>query len=232
MAHMKILVFGRNNTEVEKLVTGHGHTIVTEDPEVVISHGGDGTLILSEFYYPDVPKLPLRSSTVCKLCSSLLNEEVLERFTSGQYTEALLPKLNVSAKGKTLYAVNDVIVHNTDPRHAIRYRILINDEQRIDHEIIGDGIVAATPLGSSGYYRSITGSVFSSGIGLAFNNSTEQFDHIVLNEDDIMTIQITRGPARAYADNQEEFIDLDEGDTVEIRNSSHTTHLIKVNDVK
>lgn len=225
---MKILIFGRENSEIEKLIKTHGHTIVSENPEVVVSHGGDGTLILSEFYYPDIPKLPLRLSSVCKLCSSLPNEEVLKQFTSGQYTEVRLPKLNISAKGKTLYAVNDVIVHNTDPRHAIRYRVLINGEQRIDHEIIGDGIVAATPLGSSGYYRSITGSIFSSGIGLAFNNSTEQFDHIVLNGTDRVTIQITRGPARAYADNQEDYIDLTEGDTVEIKNSSHTAHLIKV----
>ncbi|MFC1733932.1 hypothetical protein ACFL6I_26825 [candidate division KSB1 bacterium] len=226
---MKILVFGRDNKNIEKLATDSGHTIVSKDPEVVFSHGGDGTLILSEFYYPGVPKLPFRSSAVCKLCSPLTNEEVSEQFNAGQYSEVSLPKLDVSAHGVTLHAVNDVIVHNFDPRHAMRYRVSVNHKQRINHGIIGDGVVVATPLGSSGYYRSITGSIFSSGIGLAFNNSTEQFDHIVLNKEDIITILITRGPARVYADNQEEFLDLAEGDSVEIKNSSQVARLIKVN---
>lgn len=37
-------------------------------------------------------------------------------------------------------------------------------------KVIGDGLLVATPFGSSGYYRSITGGVFEIGVGVAFNN--------------------------------------------------------------
>jgi len=37
-------------------------------------------------------------------------------------------------------------------------------------KVIGDGLLVATPFGSSGYYRSISGGVFETGLGVAFNN--------------------------------------------------------------
>lgn len=224
---MRTIIFGHRKTEIEDFARAHGLTLVEDNPDIVISYGGDGTLILSEFHYPGVPKLLLKSSKICKLCEPFTNEEVLGRFIDGHYTKENLAKLDISAKGTTLHAVNDVIVHNADPRHAVRYRVTINGEE-MDHEVIGDGVVVATAFGSSGYYRSITGSIFTTGIGLAFNNSTEQSNHIVLNEHDVIKLTITRGPARAYADNQETYIDLIEGDEVEIKKSRHSAHLIRV----
>lgn len=228
---MKIVVFGKDTKNAERLLSERNFEIVSEMPDVVVSCGGDGTLILSEFHFPGVPKLPLRSSRVCKLCAPFENEEVLDLFAKDAYSTRNLTKLDISANGTKLHGVNDVMVHNADPRHAIRYRVSINGKERFNHEIIGDGVVVATPFGSSGYYRSITGSIFSAGLGLAFNNSTESFDHMVLKEDDAITLTITRGPARAYADNQEEYIELSEGDVVEIRKSLHSARLVVVGNV-
>ena len=135
-------------------------------------------------------------------------------------------KIEARAKGKKLLGINDIIVHNQDPRHAIRYEILI-DEKPMGKEIIGDGIVAATPLGSTGYYRSITDSFFEVGMGLAFNNSTEQADHMVLRDSARIVIHIVRGPAIVYADNQPESVVLEAGDDVVLRMSKQRAHIIR-----
>jgi len=107
-------------------------------------------------------------------------------------------------------------VHNARPTSSLRCRVFV-DDQEFGHEIVGDGVVVATPFGSTAYYRSITRGIFHLGIGLAFNNSIEQVDHLVLGEDAHIRVRITRGPAVVVADNHPEMISLEEEDEVSVR---------------
>jgi NAD+ kinase len=152
---------------------------------------------------------------------------VVKSIAEGKYTTEEYWKLEVKAKGNTIIGMNDITVHNADPRHAIRYELFINDKN-IGHKIIGDGVVVATPFGSTGYYRSITDSYFELGIGIAFNNSTEQSDHVVVKEDSVVRIVVARGPAIVYVDNREERISLEEGDEVLIRKSDKVAKILRV----
>ena len=226
---MKLLIVGRKPQEAAALLKKHGGAfrIVNTNPEVVVSYGGDGTLMESEYRYPGVPKLYLRNSRIGKLGHHKDNAAIVDHFAKGEYVVLERIKLEVSKSKKTLTGLNDIVVHNKDPRHAIRYTVSLNGDL-MGGEIIGDGVVLATPLGSTGYYRSITDSYFESGIGLAFNNSTEQSDHIVLGENRVVTIEITRGPAVCYADNQKIFLELKEGDSVLVKKSSKIAKLIKI----
>ena len=222
---MKVAIFGKDGSAVEDLVKSSGFAFDEKNPDIVVSYGGDGTLVRSETAYPGVPKVPLRNSDICKKCSVFRNEVVLEKVKAGNYATEQLVKLSASAKGKTLTGMNDIIVHNKDPRHGIRYTLSVNG-RKIQHEIVGDGIIVATPFGSTGYFRSITDSFFEVGIGIAFNNSTEQSDHMVVSDESVIEMTITRGPAVVYADNHEETVDLAEGETVAIKKSSSTAKLL------
>jgi len=224
---MKALIFRKEAEGIGELLKKFGFEVVASNPDVVVSYGGDGTLMHAEFEYPGIPKLVLRGSHICKLCADLPNEEILTRVKSGKYRIEELVKLETDAKGKKLLGLNDIVVHNGDPRHAIRYELFINGRQ-VGGKIIGDGIVIATPLGSTGYYRSITDSFFEVGIGVAFNNSTEQSDHLVLSEDAEIRIRIARGPALVYADNQSESIELEEEDEAVVRKSEKIAKIIRV----
>lgn len=224
---MKALVFGKNKTTIEPLAKEAGFEVVENNPEFVVSFGGDGTLMKAEHAWPGVPKIVLKDSLICKKCSALPNKEVLKRVRNGKYSIEELIKLEVMADGKTRTALNDIIVHNKDPRHAIRYSLSVNG-RTLGEAIIGDGVVIATPFGSTAYYRSITDSSFELGIGLAFNNSTEQSDHIVLKEDSEIKIKIIRGPAIVYADNQEEEITLEKDSEVTIRKSKEKAQIVVV----
>lgn len=224
---MNALIFGSHSEALEPVLSRYGITPVTEGWDTVVCYGGDGSVLRAEYEYPGTPKLLLRNSRICKLCAPLTNDEILERVAAGRYSFRELMKLDVHANGRSLTALNDVIVHNADPRHGIRYRLYV-EGRPIGSEIIGDGIVAATPLGSTGYYRSITDSFFSVGIGIAFNNSTEQSDHMVTADTSVVKLTVIRGPAVVYADNQPATIELSENDEVVIARSTATARLIVV----
>ncbi len=178
------------------LLPRFGLTEVKKGPDVVISYGGDGTFLLSEVKFPGIPKVMLRDSTICKKCVNLSAEEALKRLSERKFFENELIKIEAAYGDKKYLVVNDIIISHSVPTAAIRYKIYLNNIPYIDgKEIIGDGIVAATPFGSGAYYRSITDGVFSVGIGLAFNNSTEQVDHIVIKETDEIRFELTRGHA-------------------------------------
>lgn len=224
---MKVIIFSDSNNEAESLVKKFGFEIVQVEPDFVVSYGGDGTLMRAEHKFPGVPKIILRGSRICKKCPPFSNEEILDRIKSGSYVIEEFYKLEVSACGQNLVALNDIIVHNKDPRHALRYRLWINNKE-IGREIVGDGVVVATPFGSEAYYRSITDSFFEVGIGIAFNNSTEQSDHMVVQEDSEIKIRIVRGPALVYADNQEKFIELQEKEEAIIKKSSQAARIVAI----
>ncbi len=224
---MKVAIVGHNEARAVELVERLGFQVVQDAPEFVVSFGGDGTFMKAEHAYPGIPKIVLKDSAVCKVCSVLPNEEVLKKVKAGSYDIRTLIKLEGSANGKTITGMNDITVHNGDPRHAIRYNLWA-DERQLGGVVIGDGIVVATPFGSTAYYRSITDSSFETGIGLAFNNSTEQFDHVVLDDAKAIRLQVVRGPAVVYADNQQEFFQLGEGDTVTIKKSADVARWVIV----
>ena len=215
---MRVAIFGHNKAAAKELVEKAGFTVAEDNLDFVVSYGGDGTLMKSEATYPGIPKIVLKDSAICKVCSVFPNEVVLEKIRAGSYEIKNLMKLAATVGDTTIVGMNDITIHNGDPRHGMRYKLWTNERQ-IGDIIIGDGIVAATPFGSTAYYRSITDSFFETGIGLAFNNSTEQVDHVVLDDSKVITLEITRGPAVAYADNQEGVIQLKEGDKVVIRKS-------------
>jgi NAD+ kinase len=216
---MKVLLAGRHLETIEKAIVGlNDIDIVNSSPDLVITHGGDGSLLGAEREYPGVPKLPVRDTQLTPLCakhSSFIN--LFEDYRNNKLKKTELIKLSgVTSRGEQLSGINDVFIHNVDRAGALRYRVLIGD-QPYGHEIIGDGVGVATVHGSTAYYRSITHSIFKIGIGLAFSNSTEVTSHLVLPEDTAITVKITRGPAILVADNGPKSLELNEGDSVRIK---------------
>jgi NAD kinase len=224
----KVIVVGDKKEELIPDLKKHGFILAKEnfdDIDFVISYGGDGTLIKSEHDYPGIPKIPLRASRICKKCSNRSNEDVLSTIQKENFKIEKLIKLEAIFKNNSTEALNEIAIKNANQRYAIRYELAIDDKW-IEHEIIGDGIVAATPFGSTGYYRSITRSFIYDGIGLAINNSTEQYDHVVLKDNMSIRVKISRGPAYVFADNKEGFMELNDGDEIFIKKSENVAFLV------
>ncbi len=223
---MKVLLYGNNSGQLVDLLADFSLELVSSSPDVIISYGGDGTFIMSERDFPGIPKVMIRDSKICKKCTNLPIEETLERLSKNDFIENTVIKLETTFKGKRYVSINDVIISHANPAAAIRYNILINDIPYLNgKEIIGDGIVLATPFGSGAYYRSITDGVFSVGIGLAFNNSTEQTDHIIIKETDEIRFVLTRGEA-ILASPAYEPQKINEGDEIHIKASEDTGKIL------
>ncbi len=217
-------IIGNNSEEIDKIFQEKEYLRDDVNPEFVISYGGDGTLLKSEHKYPSIPKLFLRNSLIGNLGFRDSNEIILEKFFANLLIIKKYFKIEAEIKGRKIIAVNEFSLKNKNPRHSIRFDVYINDKKILNH-IIGDGLMASTPIGSTGYYRSITRSTFELGIGIAFNNTTEQYNHMVLKEDSIIKVVILRGPAFCYVDNHEEEIVIEEGDEICIKKSEDFLHM-------
>lgn len=242
---MKVLLHGKNAKNIESLVENLGFEIVTSNPDVVISYGGDGTLLSSERLYPGIPKLPIRDSLVCKKCPNHDEKLLLQNLLQGKLSLKEYKKLETTFFYRTFTALNDFVIRNASPMHAIRFQVTPSTPSRrmagsINNElVIGDGIVLSTPFGSTGYFKSITGEDFEKslpagrqGWGLAFNNTTEKIPPLFLKDEDIVTFKLIRGSATLSFDNNPDIFKVDEGSELQFKLSDETAKIYELESLR
>ncbi len=226
---MKIAIVGRDSYVVRyyKRVLKKSGFIYSHKPDIVISLGGDGTLLLAERWYPGVPKLPIRDKSICYNCDWDSLHGLINKIKSKKYRIEKKTKLQATAKQRKMYCMNEFTLRNASQIHATRFVISVNKKQ-IDDVLIGDGLIASTPFGSTGYFYSITRKKFSKGIGIAFNNLVKKMPHMVLKENSTIKIKMVRGVALLSYDNDPNMLRLHDGDVVEIRKSKEVAKIIKI----
>ena len=226
-----LVIFRPDPSNVKTVLVEEGFELVEKDPDFVVCYGGDGTVLFSERKFPGVPKLIIKTSRACRMYDYKLDDlhGLLSRIKAGDYQIHSEMKLETVAKGERLVGLNEIQVHLKLPIYAVRFS-LSADGKEYD-ELIGDGVIVATPFGSTAYYKATGGKSFKKGIGVSFNNlhnaDTKGF---VLHEDTAVKLTITRGPAWLLADNNENFVDLDAGDAVTIKKSESVANFIYFSD--
>ncbi|MBI2315251.1 hypothetical protein HYU93_04325 [Candidatus Daviesbacteria bacterium] len=203
---MKALVTGKNSQNIKPLLKSLGIEVVSYNPEVIISYGGDGTLLYSERTYPGIPKLPIRNSLICKKCPRHDETLLLQKLLKSKLKLKEYKKLETTFFYKTFYALNDFVIRNKHPIHTIRFKIPPSDKL-----ILGDGIVISTSFGSTGYFKSITRQTFDKGFGVAFNNTIEKIGPLLLKDRNQVVFKLVRGQATLSFDNNPDIFNIDEG---------------------
>ena len=82
-----------------------GFVVVRKNPDIVISYGGDGTILYSENKYPNIPKLIIKinSKKFREYDYGLKDlENKLEKIKKGEYSLVEEMKIKAKYKGKTL----------------------------------------------------------------------------------------------------------------------------------
>lgn len=224
---MKIFLTGRHLDALKAEIQELGLTVIENaaEADLILSHGGDGAMLGAEHTYPGKLKFALRDAETAPLCPVHQRNTQLLALKNGTLKTTILPKVTAAVNGKMLAGINDVFIHNSNYVSAMRYKVWI-DGALYGREIVGDGVGLSTVHGSTAYYRSITHSIFRTGIGLAFSNSTEVVNHLVLPESSVIKVQILRGPCEIVADNAPEKMPVVSGDEVELRLSSDTTPIL------
>lgn len=219
--NLAVKVIGRLREELLPLLKPYRLNILEDDataPELIISYGGDGTLLGTERDFPGIPKLPLRDRSHNPRCALHSERQCLEAFFGGKMRCDSLCKLQATSldDGKVLTALNDIVIsRQIHPLGAIRYRVRRNGEI-LRPQVIADALVIATPYGSTGYFQSITRGNFQEGIGLAFSNSMDGLLFQIIPDSDTIEIEILRGPAIVQAGNNPENLCLSDGQTIRV----------------
>jgi len=151
--------------EVEKHGVGEPEADLS-GADIAVVLGGDGTMLraLARFLGSDVPVIGVNFGRVGFLASIQPNEleSGLARVFSGDYRTVQLTTLEVEADGTRAAAVNDVVVLS-----AIKGR-MIELAWAIGGEDLGvqpcDGLICATPSGSTAYNLSNGGPVLVRGL--------------------------------------------------------------------
>lgn len=175
----------RNTQRMAEVIDVFGHDIDNNKPDFVITYGGDGTILFSERKYPGVPKITIRGSSIGSKCIYLEEEleDVIIKLDSEEYTLKEESKLETTFQGSKYLSLNETQLHNSSPIKAVRFSVYIDDTILFEN-VIGDGVIIATPFGSSAYYSSVGGEKFDNGIGIALNNAYNiRHKPVVVNKD-------------------------------------------------
>ena len=223
---MRVALRGRNLDGLRDMLRGLPLQIAEDEPDVVISYGGDGSLLGAEREFPGVTKCPIRDQQTRPKCPQHGEEHILQRLVAGDLPSSRLAKITASKQGgEEVVGLNDILINKQNISSAVRCRLWL-DGELYENQIVGDGVVMATPFGSTGYFRSITRSLFRVGIGLAFNNCTEPLDHLVIDSTSTIRVEIIRGPAVLLADNDPARVPLTGGDVVTVRGAETATRIL------
>lgn len=132
-------------------------------PELIVSFGGDGTLLLAAQFAVQfgAPLLGINLGTV-----GFLTEEDPERTVQAlqaimeekyQTEERSLLHIEHVQSGKTFFALNDAVITRGGYARLIRVDVYVNN--RLYGKFTADGIIVATPTGSTGYSLSAGGPI-------------------------------------------------------------------------
>ncbi|MDP1678171.1 MAG: NAD(+)/NADH kinase [Bacteroidota bacterium] len=128
--------------------------LVTES-DVIIAFGGDGTILSAARMVgkSDVPILGINLGKLGFLAEVSLEEmeAFIQDVISGQHVieERMMLKTTIEKDKSELYSLNDVVIDNSTSSRLIHISVYVNGEYLVSYS--GDGIILATPTGSTAY---------------------------------------------------------------------------------
>lgn len=214
--------------------------------DFVLVLGGDGTLlsVAREVADMKVPVLGINLGTLGFLAEVELShmDDAIARLMSGDYLteERMMLDAMVIHEGneiKISSALNDITLTRCGSLQIIHYSIYVN--KKFLCNMSADGVIVATPTGSTGYNMSAGGPIAEPGAQLLMLTPicahTLNSRSIILRSDDVVEIVINRGSdgsaltVEASSDGNEKVM-VTTGDTLRICKSDKTTTIVKLDE--
>lgn len=214
----------------------------TEGVDCALVLGGDGTLLRAagNMMDSDIPLLGINLGTLGYLAEveSACAEEAVEKLLKDEFIreERMMLSGRVTAGGKEKrYALNDIVISRCGSLQILNVRIYVNGQ--FLHDYCADGVIVATPTGSTGYNLSAGGPIVEPSARLMLLTPicphTLNTRSIVFSPEDEITVEIPGGK-----DGREQTVEasfdggstmtLKTGDRILIRRSDKTTGIVRL----
>jgi NAD+ kinase len=181
--------------------------------DLIIVFGGDGTLLRAARNYLEhnIPILGINMGTVGFLTDIKIEdfESVIKDVLVGNCEIEERNLVCASFGNNSVYGLNEIVIHSGAYTQLMRYRLSVNE--KIVYEQRSDGLIIATPTGSTAYALSAGGPIIHPGVDvwtilpmLPQSMSSRPF---VISSNQIAVVNLLNGPldeAKICADGQDD----------------------------
>lgn len=237
--------------KVSKYLVSRGHEVLETNltrSEVVVTLGGDGTLIHAACEHIEVsaPFFGINAGTLGFLTACERSEwkEAVDKIIKGDYVisermtlEAgieksgkahprgvfqVSPKLHLAGEGSGSYrALNEVVVKGM--YRVIDLEVVVNGQKFLD--ISGDGVIISTPTGSTAYSLSAGGPIVDPELDSLLVTPISAvglpIPSVVLSADDVVEINVKAGDDMSLIIDGQEHTKVTEGQVVCVVNGKY-----------
>lgn len=218
--------------------------VTASQPDCVLVLGGDGTLLRAarNMMDKDIPLLGINLGTLGYLAeveSSNL-ESALDQLLQDDFTREermmLVGRVEKQGVSEENYALNDIVISRCGTLQILTFQIYVNGQFLNSYS--ADGIIVATPTGSTGYNMSAGGPIVEPCARLLLLTPicphTLNTRSIILAPEDEIRIEIPQGRDGQMQTVEANFdgshkITLQTGDHIVIRKAVKTTGILKLN---
>ena len=221
-----------------QLVVSKDHKSFTDTVDLIIVFGGDGTLLNSARQYLEyeIPILGVNMGNVGFLTDIKTDnfEESLKEILNGSYKIEERNLVSAEYNDNHIYGINEVVIHSGAYAQLMRYRLNVNN--KVVYEQRSDGLIIATPTGSTSYALSAGGPIIHPSLDvwtilpmLPQSLSSRPF---IISSNENVEIELFDGPsdnAKICVDGQDD-IDLPYGVKITISKMHKTLKLVHPED--
>ena len=217
--------------------------IINEDTlnhcDLAVILGGDGTILkfCREYGKYQIPILGINIGRVGALASAKITnyQELIDKYLND---DCYIVK-NLTLEGKVVYknkeesesfvVYNDVVIHRGAFLQMLPIEVAV-DNTKFDH-VYADGVIIATPAGSSAYNFSAGGPLLSHGsncyVITPICSQTRDFSSLVVSKDEIVTLKIKDAPTEVYLTlDGSDLKPLNNGDVIIVKKGAYTLNIV------
>lgn len=170
---MKVAIVASHKLKAKNLaqsIEGFMKTVPVEQAEIIIAIGGDGFMLhtLHQLKNHKIPVYGINTGTIGFLLNSAEKLEILEEKLANAKPTILLPLkakvTDIFGQSSEVQAFNEISLFRSSAQTS-KISIKLNDKTQLN-SLIGDGLIVATPAGSTAYNLSAGGPILPLESGL------------------------------------------------------------------
>ena len=236
--------------QAERRVEGEYHytdpALIPEDTQCILVLGGDGTLLQAarDVVHREIPMLGINLGTLgflAEIDKTSIYTALDKLFADDYEIEERMMLTGTVWRGDKItgqdVALNDIVISRVGPPlRVIGFNNYVNDGYLNSYN--ADGIIIATPTGSTGYSLSCGGPIISPNAAMTVMTPiaphTLNTRSIIFPEDDVITVELGEGRLQIQENGLASFdgdveVPMSTGDRIVIKKASVSVKILKLN---